>query len=125
MINQYLKEYLPYFSMFSCNPTYLYYCSNLATLPLRVYPTRLFRRILLEHCLSLRRQQAQYAFTDTFQGHYKDGTIGTHDYRVVSGSHVLCLMNITHFSHDQRYVAIDLVQGILFSVSLFYALIHP
>ena len=50
------------------------------TILLAVYPTRCFRKV--STCLKLRWL---IAFTDTFQGCYKDGTNGTRDYRAISG----------------------------------------
>ena len=48
-----------------------------------VYPTRLFEKV--KSCLSQRQNLSLFTFVDTFQGCYKNGTNGTHDYRVVSG----------------------------------------
>ena len=51
-------------------------------LVLLLYPVRLFRKILLFICCKdLRCMQS---FVDTFQGHYKDGTNGTCDYRALA-----------------------------------------
>ena len=50
-------------------------------LVLLLYPVRLFRKFLLFICCKdLRCVQS---FVDTFQGHYKDGTNGTRDYRAL------------------------------------------
>ena len=51
-------------------------------LVLLLYPVRLFRKFLLFICCKdLRCVQS---FVDTFQGHYKDGTNGTRDYRALA-----------------------------------------
>ena len=49
---------------------------------LLLYPVKLFRKFLLFICCKdLRCVQS---FVDTFQGHYKDGTNGTRDYRALA-----------------------------------------
>ena len=49
---------------------------------LLLYPVRLFRKCLFFICCKdLRCVQS---FVDTFQGHYKDGTNGTHDFRALA-----------------------------------------
>ena len=50
------------------------------TILLAVYPTKCFRKV--STCL---KPRWLIAFTDTFQGCYKDGTNGTRDYRAISG----------------------------------------
>ena len=51
-------------------------------LVLLLYPVRLFRKFLFFICCKdLRCVQS---FVDTFQGHYKDGTNGTRDYRALA-----------------------------------------
>ena len=55
---------------------------QLPTLLLLLYPIRAFRR-LLTHCGSS-RYHAISVFMDAFQGHYKDGTNGSRDYRAAS-----------------------------------------
>ena len=56
---------------------------SLPPLLLILYPTRLFRR--LTQCLCPARGRLGLAmFMASFQGHYKDGTMGTYDYRPLS-----------------------------------------
>ena len=47
-----------------------------------LYPTRLFRRCV-SYC-GFRRWHALHMFVESFQGQYKDGTNGNHDFRMVS-----------------------------------------
>ena len=57
------------------------------TILLIVYPTRLFRRCV--SCCRFRRWHALQMFVESFQGQYKDGTNGTHDFRMVSASFLI------------------------------------
>ena len=61
----------------------LSYQSYFPMLLLCLNPTRLIRG-LVQCCLLTQWQCIIKAFTDTFQGHYKNGTNGTHDYRAMS-----------------------------------------
>ena len=122
-IPKYSKKHLPYIV---CSFCFVILFVFLPTLLLCLYPTKVFRR-LLGTCLSLRLQNALFIFIDTFQGHYKDGTNETHDYRSASGLHlvVLTLMIGANFNSHDRYVAIDSAYFILGAVALFYALARP
>ena len=53
------------------------------TVLLILYPTRLFRKCVSCIC-KFRRRHALHMFVESFQGEYKDGTDGTHDFRMVS-----------------------------------------
>ena len=55
---------------------------QLPTLLLLLYPIKAFRRLLSRFGSS--KYHSIYVFIDTFQGHYKDGTNGTRDFRAVS-----------------------------------------
>ena len=68
-------------------------------LVLLLYPVRLFRKFLLFICCKdLRCVQS---FVDTFQGHYKDGTNGTRDYRaLVSLSLIFRLYLMDDYQRD-------------------------
>ena len=120
---QYSKQHIPYI-IFSC--CYLVPFALLPTLLLCLYPTKCFRR-LLRICLCLRLQNALFVFIDTFQGHYKDGTNETRDYRSASGLHivVLALMIFVNLNGHVRYSAVDVMYSLLFAVALFYALARP
>ena len=119
-IRSYSKQHLPYLL---CSASCLVVFFLIPTSLLCLYPTKVFRR-LLQCCLSLRWQQAVSAFIDTFQGHYKDGTNGTHDYRAASSIHlvILFLMMPAYLNPHERCIAVDFVQPIHALVSLFYAL---
>ena len=70
-------------------------------LVLLLYPVRLFRKILLFICCKdLRCMQS---FVDTFQGHYKDGTNGTCDYRALASlSLIFRLYIIADYQRDSN-----------------------
>ena len=123
LIRMYSKQHLPYL-LGSVLLLVVFFV--LPTLMLCLYPTRIFRK-LLSHCLSLRWQQAVSALIDTFQGHYKDGTNGTRDYRAASAIHLLVIFLIILIcvSHVRRPFILDYVQPILVAVSLFYGLARP
>ena len=50
---------------------------------LLLYPLKIFRKFL-HYCCGGRKYHTIYVFMNTFQGHYKDSTNGTRDYRAVS-----------------------------------------
>ena len=93
---------------------------------LLLYPTKLFRRLLVI-CLPSQWRLALCAFAETFQGHYKDGTGGTRDYRAISGLQ-LCLQFIIvccYSSSSVRFYSISYIQMVMVTISLFYAFTHP
>ena len=51
-----------------------------------LYPTRMFRKVL-----KFFRMDGSFllTFLDVFQGHFKDGTSGTRDYRAISGVYII------------------------------------
>ena len=59
----------------------------LPPLLLLLYPTRLFRKCL--SCCGFRRWDILHMIMDIFQGWYKDGTEGTHDYRPLSALYMV------------------------------------
>ncbi len=94
---------------------------------LLLYPIKCFRK-LLSYCGS-KKYHAIYVFIDTFQGHYKDGTNGTRDYRVAScmsfALRIPAYIMITTPNHKTNVTwYIPLVQAIMIA-SLFYAIVHP
>ena len=99
---------------------------GLPTFLLCLYPTKIFRK-LLSCCLSLRWQHAVSAFIDTFQGHYKDGTNGTRDYRAASSIPLLLMSLIVAVctGTTTRSLLLVYVQPGFVTVSLFYALARP
>ena len=122
-IRLYSKQHLPYL-LGSISLLIVFFA--FPTLLLCLYPTRIFRK-LLSHCLSLRWQHTVSAFIDTFQGHYKDGTNGTRDYRAASSIHLLVIFVIILIctSNPRRPFILEYVQPILVAISLFYALARP
>ena len=122
-IHMYSKQHLPYLLSSAVLLTIFF---AVPTLLLCLYPTKIFRK-LLSHCLSLRWQHALSAFIDTFQGHYKDGTNATRDYRAASGIHLLAifLIILVCIGRNRRPLFLDYVQPGLVAVSLFYTLTRP
>ena len=123
IIRMYSKQHLPYLL---CSILLLTLLFALPTLLLCLYPTKIFRR-LLSSCVSVRWQQAIGAFIDTFQGHYKDGTNGTRDYRAASTIHLLVIFVIicACAGRHRRYFILDYIQFGSVVVSLFYSLARP
>ena len=119
----YTKQHTIYFM---CSLCFLVPFAVLPTLLLCLYPTKIFRR-LVRKCLCLRLQNALFVFIDTFQGHYKDGTAGTRDYRSTSGLHLvlLTLMIAVNINDYGRYYAIDTMYLLHFAVAFFYATVRP
>ena len=95
-----------------------------------LYPTKLCK-VITKTC-SPRQRNALFLFMDCFQGHYKNGTTGTYDYRSASSIGfivrlLVCLMLNSSWSRIERRNNEALINMVvlLFSVSLFYALIRP
>ena len=86
----------------------------------------MFRKIL-HCCLFSRLQQGLWIFIETFQGYYKDGSDGHRDFRSTSGAHFIIILLITSacISDKIRFGLLPVVQLILVSVSLFYAIARP
>ena len=122
-ICKYSNPHLPYFIS---TVLLLVIFLGLPTLLLCLYPTNIFRK-LFSHCLPLRWQQGLSAFIDTFQGHYKDGTDGTRDYRAASSIHLLVIFFIIVVCNgrNRRLLLLEYVQPFFVAVSLFYALARP
>ena len=92
----YSKQHLPYLICSAILSVVLFF---LPMLSLCLYPTRVFRG-LVQCYLSTQWQCMIRAFTDTFQGHYKDGTNGTCDYRAMSAIYfILILISTTVILH--------------------------
>ena len=105
--------------------------AQLPTLLLLLYPIKAFRRLLT--CCGSSRYHAIYVFIDTFQGHYKDGTNGSRDYRAASSISFLlkilfCLIlsngHLRYGVPSHSFYSISLAY-ILVIVSLFYGIIQP
>ena len=67
------------------------------------------------------------AFIDTFQGHYKDGTNGTRDYRAASSIHLLIIfvVIVVNFGDQMKIHFLEYIQPGFMIMSLFYALVRP
>ena len=95
----------------------------LPVLILLLYPTRVFQRCI--GCCST-RWHALRAFVDAFQGHYKDGTNGTPDWRYFSGLYLVfrILAIATHTVPTTLYSVAYRVTCYS-SASLFFGLLQP
>ena len=97
---------------------------------LALYPTKLWRRLMSK--LPGRVKSALHMFIQCFQGHYKDGTTGTYDYRSVSclGFAMRSLIGVILLS---PYANVGLsnngpitaIAFLLIALSLFYAHVQP
>ena len=91
-----------------------------------LYPTRLFRKCVL--CCGFRRWHAVHMFVESFQGQYKDGTNGTHDFRMVSASFlILRILILFLFLNQSRSLSHTLLlQGVLFAcATCIHAITRP
>ena len=96
------------------------------TILLISYPTRLFRKCV--SCCNFRRWHALHMFVESFQGQYKDGTNGTHDFRMVSASFlILRILILALFLNHHRLPAHTAeMQGVLVAcASCIYAITRP
>lgn len=78
------KEHIPY-AVLALLVVIVFNC--LPTLFLLFYPTACFRKCLT--CVGFRRWDIINTFVDIFQGHFKDGTNGTRDYRSLSALYLI------------------------------------
>ena len=117
------KHYVLYVS---CSLIFLAVFFVCPTLLLCLYPLKIFRRCL-HHCLPLKCQLILFTFIDTFQGHYKDGTNDTRDYRFFSAIHLilLCLIVIFRMYLRTNLYATLPAQFICIVGSLLFALFRP
>ena len=96
------------------------------TILLILYPTRLFRKCVSSCGFWL--QNAVHMFVEPFQGQYKDGTNGTHDFRMVSASFLILrilIMSTYTLEHYDRVPIMLLQCGLLMAVSCFHAIARP
>ena len=99
------------------------------SLLLCLYPTKLCK-FMTKHICSTRQQNALFLLMDCFQGHYKNGTTGTYDYRSASSIEFVLRIGVSIISiHKTGYYRqnIDLSYAayVLLVVSIFYALAQP
>ena len=95
-----------------------------------LYPTKLWRR-LAKKVLPTRMTNAINLFMESFQGHYKNGTTGTYDYRFVScfGFALRLIVGLfmdDHYSRGQdENGPMTSIGFILIATSMFYAHVRP
>ena len=94
-----------------------------------IYPTQICRRVFF--CCKMRCQVLKL-FVETFQGHYKDGTNATRDYRAASSLVFILrifamasLYSLDSRSNRGNSSLILILIYILIVVSLFYAILRP
>ena len=93
-----------------------------------LYPTRIFRKVL--KCFRM-DGSSLLTFLDVFQGHFKDGTSGTRDYRAISGVYIIlevyrALVYTKSVLQGGVPVSIDnfLLTALILTVA-FFAISHP
>ncbi len=89
---------------------------------LLLYPVRIFQKCL--DCFRV-RWHALHIFADAFQGHYKDGTAGTPDWRYFAGFYLIfrvMIINTSVLSSHNRQILRALTLGV---ASLLFALLRP
>ena len=98
---------------------------------LLLYPLKIFRK-LLRCCCGGRKYHTIYVFMNTFQGHYKDSTSGTRDYRAVSCLSFLIRFVICWIFYLQLWSKLGIpiehysvIVHILILTSLFYSIVRP
>lgn len=119
----YSKQHIPYLIT---SVVFLVMFTIVPSLLLCLYPTKIVRK-LLHCCLLSRLRQGLWIFVETFQGYYEDGSTGQRDFRAISGAHfiILFLISSVCISDNVRVGLLPVVQLILVSVSLFYAIARP
>ena len=98
---------------------------------LLLYPLKIFRK-LLHCCCGGRKYHIIYVFMNTFQGHYKDSTNGTQDYRAVSCLNFLIRFGVCSIFYGELWskygIPIEYYSYIVYSLiltSLFYGIVQP
>lgn len=93
------------------------------------YPTKFFRRLL--SCVGFHNYRIICVFADAFQGHYKDGTNGTRDYRVAFFLNYFfrIVYNLTLCQYSARLGRPKVFTCVMVysfvAMSLFYAIVQP
>ncbi len=97
---------------------------------LLLYPFKFFCK-LLSYC-GPQKYHAIYVFLDTFQGHYKDGTNGTRDYRAASCISFILRIPVYYLltiSNSYRFSNVvqkkSSLEYCFILTSLFYGVIRP
>ena len=98
---------------------------------LLLYPLKILHK-LLRCCCGGRKYHTIYVFMNTFQGHYKDGTNGTRDYRAVSCLNFLVRLIVCLIFYGEVWskyeVPIEYYSFVIYALiltSLFYGIIQP
>ena len=91
----------------------------LPSLLLLLYPIKCFRRFLYFVCC--RRLHCIQAFADTFQGHYKDGTDGTRDYRSMASLQFI-LRVVLNLGNKWFRAGLTIVHEMKYGIVMFIAL---
>ena len=87
-----------------------------------LYPTRLFRKCVT--CCRFRRWYALHMFVESFQGQYKDGTNGTHNFRMVSALFLVLRILILASFHNSVWISAVGHFALFFAVC-FYVVARP
>ena len=123
------KLYSKHYRQFvSCTITFVFVFLVCPVVLLCLYPFKFFRRFL-HRILSSKWELVLCMFLDTFQGHYKDGTNCTRDYRYFSAVHLILLGLIVSFRielHTKLNVYATLPAQVICIVgSLLFAIARP
>ena len=99
------------------------------SLLLCLYPTKLCK-FMTKHICSTRQQNALFLLMDCFQGHYKNGTTGTYDYRSASSIEFVLRIGVSIISihkvgNYRRDIDLSNAAYVLLVVSIFYTLAQP
>ena len=96
-----------------------------------LYPTKIWRR-LAQKFFPTRMTNAINLFMECFQGHYKNGTTGTYDYRFVSSFGfslrlIVVYFLVSHLAKEQpsKNPEITFLGFVLIATSMFYAHVRP
>ena len=106
-VHNYTKKYILYLTVVV---TLLVVFGAIPSLMLLLYPIKWFRR-RLKHCCFNRYLTEIIIFINTFHGPFKDGSDGTHDYRMIPGVYAslsLLLTILSCFSHANGYKTIPM-----------------
>ena len=96
------------------------------TILLILYPTRVFRRCV--SCCGFRRWHALHMFVESFQGQYKDGTNGTHDFRMVSASFLILrilILALFLYHHSSTLHIAEMQSVLLLCATCLHAITKP
>ena len=88
-----------------------------------LYPTRCFRKCVT--CCRFRKVHALHMFVESFQGQYKDGTNGTHDFRMISALFLILRILILATFHNYSLWVLAGRRIILICAICFYAVVRP